>query len=560
MYKLSELNHDSFAGDHPVALDGDQTIPWSQFIVDINSARAHIGTDKRAEWALFQADSYTFAVWLIALLAENKTVYLPGENHAAITADLKAQQINLIGQFPDASSHNIALGESSGPGLNFSLSGCIVVYTSGSTGAAKPILKTLSQLDSELLALESTWGTNWNNPVVAGTVSHQHFYGLLFSLLWPLCSGRRFCRKPFIDPAIMANTIDKNSHAVWIMSPAHLHRMPINMPWDRVREKIGAVFSSGGPLQQHAAQAIYERLGQYPVEVLGSSETGGIASRQQFTASTSWQPLPGVDVRVDKQGVLTVRSPWLEEEDWYVTSDLATLSDEGGFKLGMRADRIVKLEGKRVALPEIESVLIGHPWISEAVAVVVSRQRQALGAVLVLTELGCIAEKETGRHEFTTALRQYLRRRVSSAAIPRFWRISPGLQKNAQGKILIKTALALFNPTLPTIINHKSEENKCILNLQIDSDNPYFNGHFPGQPVLAGVVQLLWAQHFGREFLGLTGEFSGMKAIKFRQLVFPGRGLCLNLEFLQESGRLKFHYQSNDGNHSQGMLLYEAKA
>ena len=227
----------------------------------------------------------------------------------------------------------------------------------------------------------------------------------------------------------------------------------------------------------------------------------------------------------------------------------------------MRADRIVKLEGKRVALPEVESALTEHPWIDEAATVVVSRERQSLGAVLVLTDAGRIADATKSRHGLTKELRQYLRQRVSSAAIPRFWRIAPALPRNAQGKVLDKTAGNLFKPpTLPVILNCETEGDSCLLELQIESDNPYFQGHFPGKPILAGVVQLLWAQHFGREYLRVTGKFSGMKAIKFRQLVFPGGVLHLKLEYVQKSGRLKFHYQSNDGDHSQGILLYEAGA
>jgi len=165
------------------------------------------------------------------------------------------------------------------------------------------------------------------------------------------------------------------------------------------------------------------------------------------------------------------------------------------------------------------------------------------------------------RHDFTKELRQYLRQRVSSAAIPRFWRITPVLPKNAQGKVLEKTARDLFKlPTLPAILNCEAEGDTCLLELQVSPDNPYFQGHFPDKPILAGVVQLLWAQHFGREYLRVTGKFSGMKAIKFRQLVFPRGVLRLNLEYVHESGRLKFHYQSNDGDHSQGILLYEVGA
>ena len=436
MYKLSELHQDSFSAHHPVTWDSGKITRWGQFVSDVNAMRLLVRDGESDEWALFHTDTYRFAVGLLALLTENKVVYLPGENHIGLTTRLQGQKINLIGQFPAARRQEITIGQAPGTGRSFDLSGSIVIYTSGSTGEARLVTKTLMQLDLELATLELNWGREWQDPVVASTVSHQHFYGLLFALLWPLCSGRRFCAKAFADPSIMTKTTSALGEAVWIMSPAHLHRLPQNMPWDEVKGKVKTVFSSGGPLRFEAAQKVHQALGRYPVEVLGSSETGGIASRRQFNPKSVWCPLPDVGICLDDEGALTVRSPWLEDSHWYVTSDLATLCPGGTFRLGLRADRIVKLEGKRVVLPEVEAALSKHPWIEEAFVVVTSQRRQTLGAVLVLTKAGCAAERKAGRHLFTRELRRYLRERVSTAAIPKLWRFTSRLPRNAQGKVL----------------------------------------------------------------------------------------------------------------------------
>lgn len=557
MHHLNELNQDSFPDEHIVALDESQQINWGQFIADITATRKVINTSLAEQWALFHADTYDFAVGLFALLAESKHVYLPAENHPGITEDLQNQQIELLGQFPAPSCKPIPLGTKENISTSFSLSGSIVIYTSGSTGDAKPIAKSLTQLARELLTLENKWGQGWDNPVIISTVSHQHFYGLLFSLLWPICAGREFVRRPFLDPAIMANSANHRDEVVWVMSPAHLHRMPQNMTWEDVRDKISTVFSSGGPLKQSAAQNIFNKLGIYPTEVLGSSETGGIASRQQIESDTPWQPLPGVDIKIDSSGTLAVKSPWLEDRNWYITSDLATLKTGGTFSLGMRADRIVKVEGKRVALPEVEAALCSHPWIDESVVINIMRQRQSLGAVVTLTAAGCIADTEKGRHLFTREIRQYLKQRLGSAAIPRLWRVAEKLPRNPQGKILDKEARKRFNqPPLPPFIKRESLDNSCMIDLKIEPDSPYLEGHFPDTAVLPGVVQLLWAQYFGKKFLPIAGEFLGMKKIKFRELVFPGTTLCLKLEYTSESGRLSFQYDSDKGRHSQGVLLF----
>ena len=559
MHKLSSLGTASFDADHALLFDQHRPVPWQQFISDIGATRTLIGHCNGTCWALYHSESYDFVVGLFALLAENKIVYLPGENHPSITAGLRGQEINLLGQFPASACTEIAVTADADPTGNFSLGGNIVVYTSGSTGAAKTITKTLTQVDRELHTLEANWGSHWDNPVIASTVSHQHFYGLLFALLWPLCCGRRFCRKPFIDPTIMASSTADVAQVIWVMSPAHLHRVPDNMPWDRLRQQVPTVFSSGGPLLQWAAQALYTKIGHYPIEVLGSSETGGIAARQQQQATAPWQPLPGVDIRIDDGGLLAVRSPWLDNDTWYQTADLASLGVDGSFLLGMRADRIVKLEGKRVALPEVEAALGSHPWVAEVAVVPVSRQRQSLGAVLVLTAQGRKAQATNSRHLFNRELRDYLRVGLSTAAIPRLWRIHASLPRNAQGKIIARELLALFGQTpLPRWSGGRINANECRLDLCIEADNPYFEGHFTDKPVLAGVVQLLWAQQFGRMYLPIQGEFSGMRVIKFRELVFPGRSLQLRLAYHPETGWLNFQFDSGDKRHSQGALLFRA--
>jgi hypothetical protein len=109
-----------------------------------------------------------------------------------------------------------------------------------------------------------------------------------------------------------------------VSTPAHLNRMPKNMITAAHRPRT--VFSSGGPLPFEVAQETERLLGVVPIEVYGSSETGGIAWRQQLAMTdAAWKPMPGVTWRVDpKEGVLEIRSPNLPNEDWFRTADRAT--------------------------------------------------------------------------------------------------------------------------------------------------------------------------------------------------------------------------------------------
>ena len=558
MHSLQDLCVFSYEPGHLVARESARTRRWDEFMADVTCSRQLFKGSGNSNWALFETDSYRFAVGLVALLAEAKTVYLPGENHERMIAALQKHGAAFAGQFPTHETLQVVTGKAPDQLTPLSLSGSVVVFTSGSTGDAKPIHKTLGQLDAELAALELSWGQQLENSVVAGTVSHQHFYGLLFSLLWPLVTGRCFWHKPFVDPAIMARTLSDFPAAAWVMSPAHLHRLSKDMPWSDVRDSVTAVFSSGGPLEQHGAQTVYDALGEYPIEVLGSSETGGIAWRQQENAASLWATLPGVKTKISEQGALAVQSGWLPNDEWYATSDLASQDRPGGFSLGARLDRIIKVEGKRVSLPEAEFALGEHPWIELCALTGIQRRRQVIGAAMVLSPTGARRYAELGHHHFTRALRHYLGDHLAAAAIPRVWRVTSTLPRNSQGKILQRAVRELFDSgTLPRVLNRQNIENGCILTLQVQQDNPYFEGHFTGSPVLPGVAQLVWAQQLATNFIGVKGHFLGMKKIKFKELVFPRQELTLTLTYTPADGCLNFQYKSLQRRHSQGTLLYE---
>jgi len=163
--------------------------------------------------------------------------------------------------------------------------------TSGSSGEPKRIDKTLRQLANEVEALEALWGPDLEDACIIGSVATQHIYGLLFRVLWPLCAGRPFVRQQLAFPEDLQRASREHAHFAWVASPALLKRMGDNLDWTALSQ-VSRVFSSGGALPIEAAGSLYDRLQQWPTEILGSSETGGIAWRQ---GAQPWQPFAGVE-------------------------------------------------------------------------------------------------------------------------------------------------------------------------------------------------------------------------------------------------------------------------
>ncbi len=107
--------------------------------------------------------------------------------------------------------------------------------------------------------------------------------------------------------------------------------------------------------------------------------------------------------------------------------------------------------------------------------------------------------------------------------------------------------------TQPIILNCTEQDAKVELTLQLTDDIVYFQGHFPDQPILAGVVQLNWAVEFARQYLNIKGDVLSVEVLKFQQLIEPGTTVQLSLE-LKADDKFTFAYSSSLGKHASGRV------
>ena len=446
------------------------------------------------------------------------------------------------------------------PARELDLDACqLSLCTSGSSGEPKRIDKSLRQMANEVEALEHLWGAELGDACIIASVAAQHIYGLLFRVLWPLCAGRTFVRKQLAFPEDMQRASREHTSFAWVASPALLKRTTDNLDWPALSQ-VRRVFSSGGALPVEAAQALHERLGQWPTEILGSSETGGIAWRQ---GPTLWQPFADVHLSQSDDGALRIASAYLPAGHVEHTADAARIESDGRFELLGRLDRIVKLEEKRISLPMLEHALVSHKWVQEARLGVVHENRASLGALLVLSDSGLFALREQGRRALTQALRQHLSQHCEALALPRRWRLVRQLPLNSQGKLpqaQINALLLAPRTRQPEVLEQQEVEGVWTLSLSIPPDLAFFSGHFPKTPVLPGVVQVDWAMSLGQQLLDLPPRFAGMEVLKFQQLVRPGDTLELTLRFDHERGKLHFAYRNANAACSSGRIVLEEKS
>ncbi|RRW57170.1 MULTISPECIES: acyl-CoA synthetase family protein [Pseudomonas] len=504
--------------------------------------------------AVHLEDAADLAIALFGAWRAGVSVLLPADLQAQ-TRQRWSQEVDLWLTDQPGDAHLDDFTQPELPGAQLDLDQCrLSLCTSGSSGEPKRIDKTLRQLANEVEALEQLWGADLGEACIIGSVATQHIYGLLFRVLWPLCAGRPFVRRQLAFSEDLQRASREYPAFAWVASPALLKRMGDNLDWQAL-SAVRRVFSSGGALPSEAAQSLHQRLQQWPTEILGSSETGGIAWRQ---GESLWQPFAGVELSQDSDGALLISSPYLPAGHVEHSADAARIATDGRFELLGRLDRIVKLEEKRISLPMLEQALVAHDWVAEARLGVVQENRASLGALLVLSESGLFALREHGRRSLTETLRKHLSQHCEALALPRRWRLLRQMPLNSQGKLAqadVEALLLAARPKAPEVLEQSASDAEWSLQLSVPPDLAYFSGHFPKAPVLPGVVQVEWALNLGRQLLNLDGAFAGMEVLKFQQLVRPGDEIQLHLRFDAERGKLYFAYRNDTATCSSGRIL-----
>jgi 3-hydroxymyristoyl/3-hydroxydecanoyl-(acyl carrier protein) dehydratase len=411
------------------------------------------------------------------------------------------------------------------------------------------VRKRLRHLEDEVAWLEHRFGPEIGPAEVFATASHQHLYGLLFRVLWPLAAGRPFRADTFLHAEELVPRIASAGRAVLASTPAHLRRLVEHAELAKLGPACRAVFSSGGPLDPDTADGLRAALGRPPIEIFGSTETGGVAWRAQLPGDErfAFTPFDAVSVERSDEGLLRVRSPYADQTEapsGLLLGDQVTLLDERGrFLVGERADRTVKVGDKRLSLPEMEALLRRHPDVADAALLRVGAEGGRIAAAVVLGAAGQARLEREGRRAVSAALGEFLASRFDRALLPRSWRYVDAVPEDAQGKRTAALLGALFAErdapaTEPRMLAERRSADRIERELEVHSELVYFDGHFPVSPILPGIAELAWAVDAARALLGSEPRIASIEALKFGEPVRPGDRL--RLEVQRASGRLAF--------------------
>lgn len=519
--------------------------PAAQFSAATLALAARLRAHQVQAVALWFEDAARFASALLATWLSGAEVYLPpnlaednrrwAEQHGALWLSDAAGLSDGLWLYDEAAEQAAVPAEA----LEWPQENTLYLKTSGSSGEAKIVAKTRTQMLAEAAAVAQRLPEDWQGLAAVGSVSPQHLYGLTFRVFVPLAAGWQIGRRQCVYPELLL--ADSGAPCLWIASPALLNRLGEGRDWARLRRNVRGIVSAGGMLPEATAALLQGKLGFAPHDVYGSTETGVIALRQ----GGAWELLPEVEASVNGENIFQVASPW--SGGVQATADAVRLEGRRLELLG-RQDRIIKLEDKRVSLAQLEHDLLAHPWIADAHCAR-HPQHGRIAAWAALSAAGIEALRSQGRAAVVQTLKRHLAKTQDTAALPRYWRFAAELPRNPQAKIREQDFQVAFTQpqTAPqwALVGEDAEKREYVFEGTVPLDLTYFGGHFADFPLVPGVIEVQWAMDLAARFDWGGKPVKQMENLKYQHFVRPHDTVRLTLR--HDAAKNKLHFAIRQG-------------
>ena len=313
-----------------------------------------------------------------------------------------------------------------------------VVFTSGTSGAPRPIILTAGNHLWSALASASVLGVRDDDRWLACLPLHH--VGGLSILMRSVVLGIPVELHERFDPKRVNAAIDGGATLVSLVA-AMLQRVLEARGGRPFPPHLRAILLGGGP----APRALLDACAAAGVPLAptygmteAASQLATAAPGEAGGDGAAW-PLPGVELRL-ASGAIEVRGPMISRgatggDGWLRTRDLGALDAAGRLQILGRADDLIISGGENVHPREVERVLEAHPAVAEACAfalpdadwgeVVAAQVRLAAGGAADLD-----------------ALRRHARAALAGFKQPRRLEIVADFPRSAAGKILRRAVAA----------------------------------------------------------------------------------------------------------------------
>jgi long-chain acyl-CoA synthetase len=274
----------------------------------------------------------------------------------------------------------------------------VVLFTNDSSGDPKGLLRTDENLEHAAVNIAGALEVTPEDRILT-TVPLFHAYGFDFGLALALRYGATLYLEDEVAPRRVVKLLREQEIDLLPGTPglyAGLAKLPTAKA---LRIKRARYLSGGSALPESTAEAFKRRWGVRVMPVYHTTEASAIAvDKKGGVADTVGKAIDGVEVRAtapaspseldgeDRPAPLWVRSKaiahhfigrqhrggngvpvgGIDDKGWLRTGDLARIDKQGRIFLVGREDQLVKVDGKRVALGEVEGCLESFPKVQRA--------------------------------------------------------------------------------------------------------------------------------------------------------------------------------------------------
>ncbi|MBS0197014.1 MAG: long-chain fatty acid--CoA ligase [Planctomycetes bacterium] len=334
--------------------------------------------------------------------------------------------------------------------------GSIVLSSSGTLGLPKLVIRGSGALDADARAVALGMRLRQDDCVLC-IAPLCHSYGVDV-LLGAFFAGATLRVLSEFDPFGAARQIESGVTVIPGVPFVYeaLARFSQGPGPGRPNHGVRLALSAGSALKPRVRQEFASRWGTDIGQLYGATELGtvslSIPGEPGFDPESIGNPLPGVSFRVvsaddptqplapGQEGHLAVRSAsmlsgYVEGEPELIdghllTGDLARLAPDGRATLTGRLKLLIDAGGFKVNPLEVEAALSEHPDVAECavVALPVSDTIQRL--------CGLVVARDPQTPPTDSALRGFLKARLSPVKVPRVFQTVVSLPRSATGKLL----------------------------------------------------------------------------------------------------------------------------